>query len=102
MPYSSEPLELADGVAQGRAFAGGAAELGRQLHQEVFLRGDIAARGGDLVRYQVGKGEVLQHRDAIGKAFVKGLDIAIAWQEKAAVHAVKQGVCGFMGDNVMR
>ena len=45
---------------------------------------------------------MLQHRDAVGKSFVKGMDIGIARQHEAAVHAVEQRVRCFMGDNIMR
>ena len=57
---------------------------------------------GDLIAQDLGKSEMLQQGYDVGKSLVKGEHIGIGGVDELAVHAVEQGVCSFVSDDVLR
>ena len=103
--YQPPPLavvvEVADGIAQRAAAADRASELDGQAAQHRF-RFQVAARAPDLVLQHLAHREMLHQRDDVGEAFVQRQHVGIRGRVEAAVHAVQNGVRGFVRHDVVR
>ncbi len=84
------------------AHARGPAELSSELAEQALLRVDVATCPGDLMPKNLAEREVLKQRHDVGECLVKGEHVGIGRTIEAAVHAVEQGVRGFVGDDVVR
>ena len=63
---------------------------------------EIPACSGYLVTQNLRVGEVLKQRDEIGEGLVKGQHVTVVGFEKVALHAVENGMRGFVRDDVVR
>ncbi len=100
LPLVCDFVLAAKVLAKRGSVAGGLSELGRE-YPKFALVVKFSASLCELGQQNLMVREVLQEGHDVGERLVEGEDVGIAGIYEIPVHAVEQGVRGFMGDNVV-
>ena len=99
-PLAGILIDDAERVAQSATPPNGAAELLRQLTEQV-LGPQVAPGARDLVKQNLGMREMLEQGGDVGKSFVKRQHVGIARLGEPRVEPIEQRVGHLVGNHVV-